>query len=377
MLTIILASDFAEDEPAAATPLLVQAEALASASGNSYLRDWARTAQAAGAATHGDLVASIDLAGDVITKASSTYWTDAVRVLGFAGLLARDEEALRLAVDVGERALRASPGPAIWTGNARHRLRLLEGHPSIVDPGFRDPSTYRPPVSCATLWLLGRETLDAGAVDVAIVGVRARARPVPHAEAVRAAIDACATGDEDRWHDALTIAVDQDLRLIAVDALEGLAVAATAVESWAECLRLLAAAQRLRDETGYRWRFPSEERSVTSAHADALAALSDAASTAITEGNNLDWRQAAAYAGRARGVRNRPHHGWASLTPTEQQVVALVAQGLTNPQIAARLFIGRTTVKTHLEHVFTKLNVRTRAQLAAEAARQPPPSTPS
>ena len=190
-------------------------------------------------------------------------------------------------------------------------------------------------------------------------------------------MEACATGDEDRWHDALTIAVEQDLQLIAVDALEGLAVAAAAVESWAECLRLLAAAQRLRDETGYCWRFPSEERSVTTAHADALAALSDAASTAITEGTNLDWRQAAAYAGRARGVRNRPHHGWASLTPTEQQVVALVAQGLTNPEIAARLFIGRTTVKTHLEHVFTKLNVRTRAQLAAEATRQPPPSTPS
>ena len=64
-------------------------------------------------------------------------------------------------------------------------------------------------------------------------------------------------------------------------------------------------------------------------------------------------------------------HGWASLTPTELQVVDLVAEGLTNPQIAERLFMGRATVKTHLEHVFTKLGVHTRAELAAQAARRP------
>ena len=49
---------------------------------------------------------------------------------------------------------------------------------------------------------------------------------------------------------------------IAVDAFEGLAVAAARTESWAECLRLLAAAERLRDETGYRWRFACEHRAV-------------------------------------------------------------------------------------------------------------------
>ena len=43
----------------------------------------------------------------------------------------------------------------------------------------------------------------------------------------------------DRWHDALTIALDQGLRLIAVDALEGLAVTAASIERWAESLLLL------------------------------------------------------------------------------------------------------------------------------------------
>ena len=85
------------------------------------------------------------------------------------------------------------------------------------------------------------------------------ARPVPHAQALLAAVEAAATGDEHRWRDALNIAVDQGLQLIAVDALEGLAIAAATATNWTECLRLLASAHRLRDETGYQWRFAFEQ----------------------------------------------------------------------------------------------------------------------
>jgi DNA-binding NarL/FixJ family response regulator len=51
------------------------------------------------------------------------------------------------------------------------------------------------------------------------------------------------------------------------------------------------------------------------------------------------------------------------LTAREAEILALVAAGLSNPEIAARLFIGESTVKTHLLHVFAKLEVgdRTRA----------------
>ena len=71
-----------------------------------------------------------------------------------------------------------------------------------------------------------------------------------------------------------------------------------------------------------------------------------------------------------KGERKRPSSGWASLTPTEVEVIRLLAQGLTNPQIGERLFIGRATVKTHVAHVFAKLGVTTRAELAAEATRR-------
>jgi DNA-binding CsgD family transcriptional regulator len=73
---------------------------------------------------------------------------------------------------------------------------------------------------------------------------------------------------------------------------------------------------------------------------------------------------------RARGERKRPSAGWASLTPTERRVVELVAEGLTNPQIAEQMFIARGTVKVHVSHIFAKLGLSNRAELAALATRR-------
>ena len=84
----------------------------------------------------------------------------------------------------------------------------------------------------------------------------------------------------------------------AVDALEGLAGVAAAAESWAECLRLAAAAARLRDETGYRWRFAFEQERLDAAVAAATEALGpEAGERRDCRGAALDWHEAAAYAG--------------------------------------------------------------------------------
>jgi DNA-binding CsgD family transcriptional regulator len=71
-----------------------------------------------------------------------------------------------------------------------------------------------------------------------------------------------------------------------------------------------------------------------------------------------------------RGSRGRPRSGWESLTASEQAVVDLVAEGLSNPQIGERLFVSRRTVQTHLAHVFAKLDLSSRTQLAAEVIRR-------
>jgi DNA-binding CsgD family transcriptional regulator len=65
-----------------------------------------------------------------------------------------------------------------------------------------------------------------------------------------------------------------------------------------------------------------------------------------------------------RGPRQRPKDGWNSLSETEREVVRLVVEGLTNAKIAERLFISRRTVETHLSHVFAKLGVSSRRELA-------------
>jgi DNA-binding CsgD family transcriptional regulator len=80
---------------------------------------------------------------------------------------------------------------------------------------------------------------------------------------------------------------------------------------------------------------------------------------------------------RAEGTRlrhwspaDRPAFGWASLTDTEERIVDLVAQGLSNRQVASQMFLSMHTVAFHLRHIFWKLDVSSRVQLARLAAER-------
>ena len=61
----------------------------------------------------------------------------------------------------------------------------------------------------------------------------------------------------------------------------------------------------------------------------------------------------------------------AALTRREREVMELAARGLTNREIAAQLYISIRTVHAHLNHIYSKLAVNDRAQLAALTASQP------
>jgi DNA-binding CsgD family transcriptional regulator len=54
----------------------------------------------------------------------------------------------------------------------------------------------------------------------------------------------------------------------------------------------------------------------------------------------------------------------AGLTAGEQRVAVLVAAGRTNKEVASELFLGERTVASHLTHIYAKLNVRSRTELA-------------
>ena len=75
-------------------------------------------------------------------------------------------------------------------------------------------------------------------------------------------------------------------------------------------------------------------------------------------------------ASRDLGVRRRhwsrqqrPVCGWGSLTETEHTVAELVAEGLSNQQVAGRMFLSRHTVDFHLRHIFRKLGIDSRVVL--------------
>ncbi|HKA04670.1 MAG TPA: helix-turn-helix transcriptional regulator [Acidimicrobiales bacterium] len=72
---------------------------------------------------------------------------------------------------------------------------------------------------------------------------------------------------------------------------------------------------------------------------------------------------------RPRRTTPRPDHGWDSLTPSEQTIVQLVGDGLTDTEIADRLSVSRRTAELHRGRVDTKLALATRAQLVVAATR--------
>jgi DNA-binding CsgD family transcriptional regulator len=81
---------------------------------------------------------------------------------------------------------------------------------------------------------------------------------------------------------------------------------------------------------------------------------------------------------RVRGVnmipgqrRGRPSFGWDAISEAEMRVVELVAEGLTNRQVAERLYLSPYTVDTHLRHVFAKLGLKSRVALTRACLDRP------
>jgi DNA-binding NarL/FixJ family response regulator len=184
---------------------------------------------------------------------------------------------------------------------------------------------------------------------------------------------AAAADDADRaidlHHQALALRVEHGLRTFSVDSLEALAALAARAEPTPEAVRLLAASDRARAAMAYP-RDPARRRAHQATVAGLRAALGDRPfEQAWADGARLTLDEAVAYARRSRGARRRPATGWASLTPTELDVVRLVVDGLSNPEIGGRLFMSRGTVKAHLSHVYAKVGVANRTELATLASR--------
>lgn len=169
-------------------------------------------------------------------------------------------------------------------------------------------------------------------------------------------------------HDALTAAELASSYIFVPDALESLA-ALTALSNPRRAARLLGAASALCREQGQVRPvvFDADHEATVAIAREGLG--SAAFDEAWAEGEALNVAEAIAYAQRGRGDRKRPDSGWESLTPAEHDVVRLLSEGLSNKEIGDRLFISPRTVQTHLTHIYGKLDLSSRVQLAQEATR--------
>lgn len=154
--------------------------------------------------------------------------------------------------------------------------------------------------------------------------------------------------------------------------VEGLAIVAAERGEPRRALRLAAGAARVRERIGVR---PEVEwqRRVDTAVEGARRRLGAAAADAATgEGRLLGGEKLVAYAlGEGAAGVGRPARGTDSpLTERELQVAVLVAEGLTNGQVAARLGLSPRTVASHLDHIRDKLGLRSRTKIALWVAER-------
>jgi len=171
-------------------------------------------------------------------------------------------------------------------------------------------------------------------------------------------------------HDGMEILNDYGDRVGTAGALETIAALSAALAEPERALRLLAASERFHTDMGIV-RFPTDADRFARLRDAAHAVLEPTAATALWEaGGALPLADAVSYARRGRGERQRPKIGWESLTPVESDVARLVAKGYGNAEIGRRLFISVNTVKKHLSHVYAKVAVDGRADLAAQVARR-------
>lgn len=152
-------------------------------------------------------------------------------------------------------------------------------------------------------------------------------------------------------------------------ALEGLALVAARGYRFDRGVRLLGVAGRVRGggfEESHWWR-----RRVQEARDTALRALPvGRAESWLEAGRAMPWRQALCLALGEESAKPRGRGAAHPLSSRERDVTALVVEGLTNRQIAARIHVSVRTVETHIRHIRTTLGLRSRAHIAAWAAQQ-------
>ncbi len=178
------------------------------------------------------------------------------------------------------------------------------------------------------------------------------------------------------YHEALDLGRGHPGTRVVTEVVEAVGIVAAAVGQAERAARLLGAARAQRDRLGLRYRVREDQEALEHAMAAARASLGEHAfATAWAAGRTLSPSQAVSEAQDSFVPPANSPHG--SLTPREDEILRLVALGMTNPDIAAKLFLSVRTVENHVAHILAKLGVRTRTAAAIAAGHvtqaAPPP----
>lgn len=274
------------------------------------------------------------------------------------------------------------PASLYYAAYARGWAAFCRGDWPEAIRAFREQLTYPGPVGLAGMWTghLAWAELIAGQPDSArrrvdeFLASSDAARTSPALPLAIRALIARADGDRNGAHDLAHRALlaspgDPFGRLTIWTCLAVTAAISADLGDHQRAARLAGAARSFARSIEMA-ALPAATGLLDHARQTCQAALGpDLCAGALADGEAMTLTDAVGYASRGRGARHRPDAGWDSLTPTELRVAAAVADGLSNPQIATRMFIARRTVTTHLTSIFRKLGISARAELAAAAAR--------
>ena len=292
-----------------------------------------RLRSAAGAAAEAvDLVRSLGQQGELTDALLRFAWVEA--------MLGREEECRRHAAEAAEVAGigdRPVGGPAVGLlelglGRPQEAVEALEGTRRLRGERMRgDAITPRPVLAALIEAHVRGGGLDEARRHLTELSRQAEACGLPFARAAAARCRGIVEGEEQHF-------------------LEALAWHERAPNAFERGRTLLCYGELLR-----------REKRRADARSQLRAALVD-----FDEVGAASWAERARVELGATGARARRRvpDTRDELTPQELHVARLVAEGLTNREIAARLFLSPKTIETHIRHAFQKLGVRSRTELA-------------
>lgn len=260
-------------------------------------------------------------------------------------LLAAGDVPAALAASEAARAADALPETMAIIGNPIARTALAAGD-----------------VTAARRWADEALAVASGAHRTMLLEIRTRVA-IAEGTVQQAERDA---------HDALATAARAGAYLGVPEVIECLATLAIDSGDHREAALLFGSAEAIREHTGtVRYRiYDADYRTALDTLREVMPEKdfrkSWAAGAALSTAGAIAHTQQCS--NQTRAGRDRPSIGWAALTPAELNVVGLVCEGLRSKEIAVELSVSSRTVDAHLGHIYTKLGLSSRVQLAREAA---------